>query len=82
MHLHHELLDRRLWVLLARINNLSEKTNRSGQPIAVLKRGQKLILPTAEQKAVFLRQLVSFEEQEEALPMIRIKFLADDHAIS
>jgi LysM domain len=53
---HHALGEPELWVLLARVNNLSEKVNRQGQPIATLKRGQRLVIPNEEQIAVFLRQ--------------------------
>ncbi|HEY9793142.1 MAG TPA: hypothetical protein V6D22_22260, partial [Candidatus Obscuribacterales bacterium] len=54
---HEQLGDIRFWALLARVNNLSENTDRAGEPISKLRRGQRLLLPTKDQKAIFLRQL-------------------------
>ncbi len=54
---HPELRDARMWVLVARINNLNTRQNKAGEPVAKLKRGQKLVMPTAEQKQAFLAEL-------------------------
>jgi hypothetical protein len=54
---HHRLGDARLWPLLARVNELSERTDHSGKPTARLKRGQILVIPNDDQLRAFLQSI-------------------------
>jgi LysM domain len=43
---HPAMSDSSIWPLLAKLNNLSDRTDAAGQPTAQLKRGQKLVMPS------------------------------------
>jgi LysM repeat protein len=46
---HPALQDASLWKLVARLNNLSVDTDVNGMPLATLRRGSTLVLPTVQQ---------------------------------
>jgi hypothetical protein len=55
---HPAIRDARMWVLIARMNNLSVETDRHGASCAKLVRGQKIKLPTPSECADFLFETV------------------------
>jgi hypothetical protein len=63
--------DPQLWRLLAGVNDLSTETDHRGEPLAQLRKGQQLILPTAEEIAEFrrthTRKHLEHTESEEAI---------------
>jgi hypothetical protein len=54
---HPSLKDVSLWKLVAQLNNLSLKVDGKGHPVAVLKRGVRLIIPTKEEIVLFREQM-------------------------
>ena len=53
---HPSLQDVALWKLVAELNRLSTKTDEKGSPLANLRRGQTLIMPTVEEIAAFRKR--------------------------
>ena len=51
---HPAVRDARLWPLIARVNNLDQSAGEDGQPLAKIRRGQKIILPSLEERKQFL----------------------------
>jgi hypothetical protein len=56
---HPMLQDVSLWPLLAKINGLSSEIDNKGTPVAQIRRGTSLLLPTPEEIATFKKRMLS-----------------------
>jgi LysM repeat protein len=63
---HPQLKDVQMWRLLARVNGLSDATERGDAPVVAVRRGQILQLPTAEEIAAFKGPVVAAAQQTES----------------
>ncbi len=72
--LKHPLLkDVEMWKLIARVNNLSEETDEKGCPLASLKRGTSIVLPTHEEAENFrASKPVRKPSSEQMMPVLPI----------